>query len=360
MTAIDEGQYAAWAARLSGDQPPPGSAGAPDWLTANVIRLDGPQGMSQLSNFGRMEATDENRFEAALLRFPIGATMLYSTMQTAHVVTYGRGARLSEDIVIVGFQAQGSQRLRAERGAQLMDVGRMGFMSSLGASSAEHLGVTETTGVVVPADLLSGARHALERGADLFPDTPLTRAAGVTFRQMLSEWLRAPEQGAEAFAGAETALISLVRALFAQFPAGREGMPAGLLVIAAQRVVERRHRDAAFTLDQLADALHVSRRQLFRVFATSERSAATMLLQRRLETAGEELLRTPDEDLTVIAQRSGFADAAALRAQFGRHIGLSPRAFRLASLTRQERLAEAMLLSDEQSGPSSPVGASET
>ncbi|MFF5623920.1 hypothetical protein ACFY5A_01065 [Microbacterium sp. NPDC012755] len=64
--------------------------------------------------------------------------------------------------------------------------------------------------------------------------------------------------------------------------------------------------------------------------------------------------------LTVIAQRSGFADAAALRAQFVRHIGLSPRAFRLAALTRQERLAEAMLLSDEQSGLSSPVGASET
>lgn len=348
---IDDGQLSAWARRLAGGVEPDGggasAAAVPEWLASNVIRLDGDAGMMQLSNFGSMHADDPSAFEAALLRRSIGATMLYSTLETPHTVSYDRSAPSGEDIVIIGMSHQGGQRLRTATGVQHMGVGRMGFMSSLGTSSAEHLGVSEATGVVVPVSALPGHRQVLARGADMFPDSPLTRAAGATFSRMLYEWMRDPDQGVGALAGTESALVALVRGIFRQFPGDGETDRASELRAEAVRVIDARHRDAEFGIETLAVELHVSRRQLFRLFSGTDETLAARLLRRRLDTAREELLTTPMQDLATVASRSGFLDAAALRAQFSRHVGLSPSAFRLAAAS-PPRLAEAMLLSDEQ------------
>lgn len=353
---IDDAELAAWLGRLSTGLWTSPSAddehAVPDWFSTEVIRLDGHLGMLQLSNFGTMRADDPDAFQAALLRRSIGATMLYSTLETAHTVSYDRGAPEDEDIIIVGMSNQGGQRLHTAAGIQLMSVGRMGFMSSLGASAVEHLGVSDTTGVVVPVAAIPGYRHVLARGAEMFPDTPLTRAAGASFGRMLFEWAKDPDQGAGALAGTEAALLALVRGLFRQFPGDGETDRASELRAESGRIIERRHRDAGFGIEELAAELHISRRQLFRLYAGTDESLAGRLLRRRLVTAREELLSTPPQDLAAVALRSGFADAAALRAQFSRHVGLSPSAFRLAARTQPPRLAEAMLLSDEQLGPS--------
>lgn len=352
---LDDGQLSAWARRLAG-----GAAGdregastmVPDWLEANIIRLDGRMGMMQLSNFGTMGAEDPAAFEAALLRRSIGATMLYSTLETAHTVSYDRDAPGGEDIVIIGMSNQGGQRLRTATGLQSMGVGRMGFMSSLGTSAVEHFGVSETTGVVVPISAVGGHRQVLARGSEVFPDTPLTRAAGAAFSRMLYEWMLDPDQGVGALAGTESALVALVRALFRQFPGDGETDRASELRAEATRVIDARHREAEFGIDTLATELHVSRRQLFRLFSGTDETLAERLLRRRLDTAREELLAAPPQDLATVASRSGFLDAGALRAQFARHVGVSPSAFRLAAAS-QPRLAEAMLLSDEQANPTS-------
>jgi len=348
---LDEGQLTAWARRLAGGDGGAGECagapGVPRWLAANVIRLDGHRGMMQLSNFGTMSADDPAAFEAALLRRSIGATMLYSTLETPHTVSYDRGAPGGEDIVIVGMANQGGQRLRTATGVQALAVGRMGFMSSLGTSAVEHQGVSETTGVVVPVSALPGHRKVLARGADVFPDTPLTRAAGVAFSRMLSEWMRDPDQGVGTVAGTESTLVALVRGLFRQLPGDGEMDRASELRAEAMRVIDARHRDAGFRIEMLAAELHMSRRQLFRLFAGTDETLAARLLRRRLETARDELAATPMQDLATVASRSGFLDAAALRAQFARHVGVSPSAYRLAAAS-PPRLAEAMLLSDEQ------------
>ncbi|WP_447913397.1 helix-turn-helix domain-containing protein [Microbacterium phyllosphaerae] len=352
---IDDAELTAWLGRLAGGSWPPSGhdpqATPPGWFAGQVIRLDGRLGMMQLSNFGSMTADDPDAFEAALLRRSIGATMLYSTLETAHTVRYDRLVPEDEDIVIIGLVSQGGQRLHTASGVQLMSVGRMGFMSSLGASAVEQFGVTNTTGVVVPAAAITGYRHVLARGADTFPDTPLTRAAGAALARMLFEWAQDPDQGVGALAGTEAALLALVRGLFRQFPGDGETDRASELRAEVGRIIERRHRDATFGIEELAAELHVSRRQLFRLFAGTDESLAARLLRRRLVTAREELLSSPPQDLTAVAERSGFTDAAALRAQFSRHVGHSPSAFRLAARTGPPRLAEAMLLSDEQAGP---------
>lgn len=353
---LDDAEITAWLGRLSGGLWPGGNVDPPPelppWFATEIIRLDGRLGMLQLSNFGDMRADDPDAFEAALLRRSIGSTMLYSTLETAHTVSYDRAAPEDEDIVIIGLVQQGGQRLHTAAGSQLMSVGRMGFMSSLGASAVQQFDVTNTTGVVVPVAAVSGHRRVLGRGADMFPDTPLTRAAGASLARMLFEWAQDPEQGVGALAGTEATLLALVRGLFRQFPGDGETDRASELRTEAGRIIEHRHRDAAFGIEELATELHMSRRQLFRLYEGSDESLAARLLRRRLATAREELLSTPPQDLSAVAVRSGFADAAALRAQFSRHVGLSPSAFRLAARTRPPRLAEAMLLSDEQK----PVG----
>jgi AraC-like DNA-binding protein len=186
----------------------------------------------------------------------------------------------------------------------------------------------------------------------MFPDTPLTRAAGAALGRMLFEWAKDPDQGERALAGTEAALVALVRSLFRQFPGDGETDRASLVRAEADRIIERRHRDSAFGIAELADELHVSRRQLFRLYAGMDESLAARLLRRRLVTAREQLVSAPPQDLATVAAQSGFADAAALRAQFSRHVGVSPSAFRMAARTQPSRLAEAMLLSDEQPGPS--------
>lgn len=355
MTAITDAACAAWMQRLSGGlrhatRGDDRTSQPPSWYTSSVLRLDGPLGMLQLSNFGTMTAADPLAFEAALLRHSIGATMLFSTLETPHTVTYDRGAAQDEDIIIVGVSNLGAQRLHTAQGIQLLSTGRMGFMSSIGPSAAEHLGLSETTGVVVPAAAIPGYHHRLVTGAGLFPDTPLTRAAGVAMGRMLYEWLQDPDQGAGALAGTEAALVALVRGLFRQFPGDGETDRVGRIRAEAAQIIERRHRDAEFGIDELAAELHISRRQLFRFFAGADESLSAQLLRRRLATAREELLVLPAQELAVVAKRAGFVDAAALRAQFSRHVGGSPSAFRLAARSRPAPLAAAMLLSDEQTG----------
>lgn len=354
---LTDAQLSAWLRRLSGagsssavSQAADGST-LPGWFSESVIRLDGHLGMLQLSNFGTMSADDPAAFEAALLRRSIGSTMLYSTLETPHTVSYERRPETDEDIVIVGFAGHGGQRLHTATGTRLLSVGRLGFMSSLGASAAQHLGISETTGVVIPASAVPDHRHVLSRGAELFPDTPLTRAAAAALVRMLYEWSQDPGGDPGALAGTESTLLAMVRGLFRQFPGVRGTDRTTENRAAAARVIERRHRDADFDIDALAAELHMSRRQLFRLYAGTEESLASRILRRRLETAREELLALPPQDLSAVATRSGFPDAAALRAQFARHIGLSPSAFRLEALSHPPRLAEAMLLSDEQSRP---------
>ncbi|MBN9154013.1 MAG: hypothetical protein J0I70_14285 [Microbacterium sp.] len=173
-----------WADRLASAAPNPEGRRAPgsdhvdvpDWLERSRIVLRGARGLEELSNFGVTTAPVPDEFEASLLRVSVGEVMLFSTLETAHVVTYG-GLADGPDIVIIGRESAGLQRLHrtATTSVEEMGVGRMGFMSSFAPSVVEHVGVTETTGVVLPTDLLGPVRDRLSGGVGLLPDTALTR-----------------------------------------------------------------------------------------------------------------------------------------------------------------------------------------
>ncbi|GAA1858145.1 helix-turn-helix domain-containing protein [Microbacterium koreense] len=352
LTEITESDLQAWAARLSGAGSRSHASGRPpEWIRSSVMRMRGVEGMHQLSNMGVVDADDPAAFDAALLRYPVGDLMVFSTLQTPHVVTFEPHLRDNVDIVILGVVGLGGQRLVRSGGVEVLSVGRMGFMSTLASSSVDHVGLNETTGIVVPTALLSGQSVELERGVGLIPDTPLTRALGASFGRLLAELLHGGEMSPRRIAETESALVGASRILIDQC-AGSEsngGHSESVRTTVAQ-LIETRHSDPDFGVEAIAAELHISRRQLYRHFVDSSASVAEMLLSRRIATAQAELIQMPPHDLEYVAQVSGFSDAAALRAVFRRRLGVSPSEFRRASTAQRARLAQAMLLTDEQSG----------
>lgn len=341
-----------WADRLASAAPNPEGRRAPesdrvdvpDWLERSRIVLRGARGLEELSNFGVTTAPVPDEFEASLLRVSVGEVMLFSTLETAHVVTYG-GLADGPDIVIIGRESAGLQRLHrtATTSVEEMGVGRMGFMSSFAPSVVEHVGVTETTGVVLPTDLLGPVRDRLSGGVGLLPDTALTRAAGIFFAGALHDLL---VRGATGDGALESAVVALARTALAQTNGTADDLAATMRT-AAMDVIERRYPDPAFDAVQLADELHVSRRQLYRYFAIGARTVHESILGRRLAAARGLILSAPHRDLESIARECGFVDAAAMRTRFNRAFGTSPAAFRRAAVDGVP-LPGAMLLTAEQ------------
>ena len=347
-----------WADRLASASPhaesrrAPGSdhVDVPDWLERSRIVLRGARGLEELSNFGVTTAPVPDEFEASLLRVSVGEVMLFSTLETAHVVTYG-GLASGPDIVIVGRTGTGLQRLHrtATGTVEDMGVGRMGFMSSFAPSLLEHVGISETTGVVLPTDLLGPVRDRLAPGVGLLPDTVLTRAAGTFLAGALHELLVRETPGDAAL---ENALVGLVRTALAQTAGAADGLAATMRA-AAMDVIERRYTDVEFDAVQLAAELHVSRRQLNRYFSGAPRTVQQAILTRRLAAVRGMILTVPHRDLESIARECGFADGGAMRSRFLRSFGIGPAAFRRAAAAAVP-VPDAMLLTAEQTARGRP------
>jgi len=90
----------------------------------------------------------------------------------------------------------------------------------------------------------------------------------------------------------------------------------------------RENAGGEVTIESLCAALRLSRRSLERKFAASLRCTPwEMLCRVRTQTAKRLLVET-DLPMTLIAERSGFADPARFSVVFRREIGKSPNEFR--------------------------------
>lgn len=352
MSALTPAERAAWARRLVGGsgETVPGSV-PPDWLESSAIRLSGIAGMHQLSNMGIIDAAEPERFEAGLLRFQLGEVMLFSTLQTPHLLTFEAKPANEGDVVIIGLANKGGLRIRTPHGTATQSVGRMGFMSNVAPSWIEHIGINETTGLVLPLSAIRPFEELMLRGAALLPDTALTRASGVALSRLLAESLQTPQPTRAVQEPVHAMVLAIARSLLQQLSTPVERVDhAASMRADADRVIEERHREATFTVDDLARELHVSRRQLYRYFGTAEESVAGTLLRRRVQSAKESLLTQPPLDLESVASASGFSDAASLRTAFHRLVGTSPSEFRRAHRLPEPRIERAMMLTSEQEG----------
>jgi AraC family transcriptional regulator, transcriptional activator FtrA len=94
------------------------------------------------------------------------------------------------------------------------------------------------------------------------------------------------------------------------------------------------HLDQPISVEDLADRAVMSRRTFTRRFRSETGTTpAQWLLEQRLRAA-QSLLETTDHPIEQIAHESGFGNAAALRAHFGRRLRTTPTAYRRAFTNR--------------------------
>jgi transcriptional regulator GlxA family with amidase domain len=89
-----------------------------------------------------------------------------------------------------------------------------------------------------------------------------------------------------------------------------------------------RHLDEEVTVEQLAARAHMSPRTYARRFQQETGTTPYRWLLRQRVLLAQELLEGTDETMDLIADRTGFGTAAALRHQFVRALGTTPQAYR--------------------------------
>lgn len=95
------------------------------------------------------------------------------------------------------------------------------------------------------------------------------------------------------------------------------------------------HYAQSFTMENVADAVHISRRSLeMRFRAERKTTLASFLVQLRLQKAKALLAARDAKPLEQIAHASGFGNAKNLRAAFRRVLGASPNDFKAEAMPR--------------------------
>jgi len=88
------------------------------------------------------------------------------------------------------------------------------------------------------------------------------------------------------------------------------------------------HLDAAVTVAELARRAHMSARTFARRFAAVTGTTPHKWLVAQRAALAERMLEETDHGVELVAQRSGFGSAAALRHHFSQRRGTSPRSYR--------------------------------
>lgn len=304
----------------------------PDWFTNSIIPLRSPQDLRTRTRF----ATGAGPFSAALLRAEIGDLVLFSAVGGPHTLSFADHTAVP--VVLLGGVTEGGIALRTQGRTEVAGTGGAGFVTSGSHTGMEHLAHTETTGVIVPLDRLASFRPLWDRGSALCPSTPLTQMAFSAFGRLLVSWLAEGSQDLPR--SAEAMVLGLVRGVLAQFPAV-DPLVSSRGHAAAVGLIERHHTDPDFSVEALAKAMFISRRQLYRYFVSQPIGVHELLALRRLEAAQELLASGQRLPLAEVARRSGFRSAAALRSNFRRHLRLTPSEFHRSVMSGIPELAES-------------------
>ncbi|WHU48504.1 helix-turn-helix domain-containing protein [Gordonia sp. L191] len=189
--------------------------------------------------------------------------------------------------------------------------------------------ISDVAGIAVPVRLLGNESGPTRRTmSPVQSDTPLARAAAAFLRTFACD---VAAGGADTDPGSELAAIDLVRALLTQDRSDSEsGGDSENIRAATRALVEQYFQDPEFCAETIARSLHMSRRQLYRHFADSEETPATMITERRLVRARELLLRRVHPSLDMVAAACGFGSVSTLRNRFRAQYRMTPAEFRTA------------------------------
>lgn len=179
--------------------------------------------------------------------------------------------------------------------------------------------------VIVPRDALESADAVATTAA--LDATPLVRAS----RAVVTSLHRDLRRDTHSRDRIEQVLVNLVvqiaREQTSTLPHLEDENP---LLVRVHDLIDIHHRDPRFDVAHLAEALHFSRRQVYRIVGDG---VAAMLSQRRVTTASELLRQNPDLSIAEVARRSGFTSASQLRLHMNRRWNMTPSEYRHAAVS---------------------------
>lgn len=187
--------------------------------------------------------------------------------------------------------------------------------------------VTDPVGIWIPTDVFGRGVGSGRQTIDPVWSSPLARAAGAFIVTLA---VTAAVRGADIDTETELAAVDLVRGLVSGAAgAAPRATDSGVIVREAARALIRRHfRDPTFSAADLAAALHMSRRNLYRRLAEVGTSPAAMIADHRLERAAHLLGSRQAPVIDHVAKSAGFSSPATLRRNFRSKYGVSPDRYR--------------------------------
>lgn len=335
---IDHDTIVRWRSSIGADDDPGPSAAA-------AMELRGRTGLAAYgAAFSRVRVDDPDAFHAIIYHRPLSMLSAHCELSTP------RTTERSEEVVAAhpsSIVMVGSHRLDGRLRVTQGDVdreygeGQLVVMSIDSAFVDECPSVCDTALLLVPTEML---RHELADADGTFlpaaADSLLARATATFIRRFVCD---AAVRGLPISAADERAVIDLVRAAIGHHTQDAYQMEnnARFVLEAARDLIDERYADPDFTADAIAEALQISRRHLYRHFADTGESPATMITSRRLAQARTLLALEEPLGLDAIAHASGFSSAATLRNRFRAEFGMTPGGYRSTARSADEATARA-------------------
>ena len=207
---------------------------------------------------------------------------------------------------------------------------RQGRMVCASQQFWEHLGATSEAAIIGRTDDDFFPQHAADhfkRDDQLVMSTgqPLIGRVELWYNeQRVLEWFVTNKHPVRDTSGEIIGVMGIVRSYEGQ---RRTMQPISLINSTVDYI--REHHLEKLSVEELAERAGLSRRQLHRKFReVFGLSVQEFLVQTRMQAASDTLLRS-DLPIAQIAADFGFCDQSAFTQLFRKHMGLTPRRFRL-------------------------------
>ncbi|WP_051198735.1 helix-turn-helix domain-containing protein [Gordonia shandongensis] len=235
-----------------------------------------------------------------------------------------------EALVVTVSGMRGNSIIRQAGHEYTYGPGELVFVNNCVPYTLLSSAVADPSGLLIPMSRLGRHRQTVERmQRPIAANTPLSRAAAAFVRRFAAE-TSVLSTSTTPPSSAEQAAVDLVLAALAELDGSPVAMEDNTLFIRelAADLIERHHRNASFSPDSIAEHMHLSRRQLYRYFESSEKSLAGRIADRRLDTAVETLVGHPAMSVSAVAAASGFPTVATFRNRFKARFGIGPVEYR--------------------------------
>ncbi|MCF8569114.1 AraC family transcriptional regulator [Gordonia sp. HY002] len=314
---------AAWEARLGVDRK----------RLARPTHFAGTAGLREWQSGLDIVPADADEFRAVRFDRRMSMTASYCALHSAARTerTLERIAAEPYELLMVAVTSMRGRTVVRQAGQEFeYSAGDLVFVATTSPFTLSASAVTDPCGHVIPLAMLGRHRRLAEQPRrPVSKQTPLARAAAGFARRFAAD--TAALDGPAPSADAELAAVDLFTAALAELACDHDYRLQDDTLFHHQVVLDliaRRHRDPDFTPDSIAVELHLSRRQLYRLFEHTDQSLAARIADARVGTAREMLVSNPWLPIGSVSAASGFRSVATFRNRFKSRYGVGPIDYR--------------------------------